>query len=71
MGFLRSLERSARHTLKRRQLRRQKITENSGAAFLITGGVGDLVVAARFIRDLLAATGGGEFSVFYSSPKAA
>lgn len=71
MGFLRSLERSTRRTLKRRQMRRQKITKNSGAAFLITGGVGDLIVAARFVRDLLAATGGGEFSVFYSSPKTA
>jgi hypothetical protein len=37
-------------------------------AFLVTGGIGDLIVTARFVRDFLASVGGGKFDVYFDSP---
>lgn len=71
MSFLKETERYIRHAIKRKSLRSAGITITTGGAFRITGGIGDLIVAARFVRDLLKATGGGTFSVFYTSPMAA
>lgn len=40
-------------------------------AFAVTGGLGDFLVIARFVRDLVAAVGDIRFDVFSPTPKAA
>jgi len=64
------LARPAASTL-RRSLASQRGGEANGPpriAVAITGGVGDFLVAARFLRDLIAAAGPLRFDVFSSRP---
>ncbi|MND29638.1 Glycosyltransferase family 9 (heptosyltransferase) [compost metagenome] len=71
VAVFKTIEKKLRHAYRGRQLRSAGIVQNDDGAILVTGGLGDLVVIARFIRDLLAHLGGGTFSVFYSSPAVA
>jgi len=71
VAVFKALEKKLRHAYKRRKLASAGIVENDDGAILITGGLGDLIVIARFMRDLLQHLGGGEFSIFYSSPSVA
>lgn len=71
MAVFKAIEKKLRHAYKRRKLASSGIVENDGGAILVTGGLGDLIVIARFMRDLLEHLGGGAFSIFYSSPTVA
>lgn len=70
MRIMKSLERSIRRRIKSRQLRKAGVASD-GAAVLVTGGLGDLIVIARFMRDFVVHTGETQFSIFYSSPSLA
>ena len=48
-----------------------KISNRPPVAFRLRGGIGDHLIAARFIRDLLAAVGSFEFDVFSARPDVA
>lgn len=71
MAVFKTIEKRLRYAYKRRQLRSAGIMQNNDGAILVTGGLGDLIVVARFLRDLLAHLGGGKFSIFYNSPAVA
>lgn len=56
----------------RRQIHRRREALGGAGPHLgvaVTGGVGDCIVIARFMRDLLRQTGGGSFDVFSSTPR--
>jgi Glycosyltransferase family 9 (heptosyltransferase) len=58
-------------SVTKREIRAVQTTLGNGTlriAIAITGGVGDFIVAARFLRDLIAHTGPLSFDVFSSSP---
>jgi len=67
------------HARKLAPLRRTSIeevqsapeTEGITVAFNVTGGIGDHLLAARYIRDLLSAVGEFRFDVFSSRPEVA
>jgi lipopolysaccharide biosynthesis glycosyltransferase len=71
-GAFRALLTRARR-LKRKILAHQSTKRNSPAlvAFRVTGGVGDHLIAARFIRDLCIKTGSFKYDIFSSRPEAA
>jgi hypothetical protein len=71
VAVFKAIEKKLRHAYKKRKLASSGIVENDDGAILVTGGLGDLIVIARFMRDLLEHLGGGTFSIFYSSPKVA
>ncbi|WP_216332139.1 hypothetical protein [Rhizobium sp. X9] len=71
VAVFKTIEKRLRYAYKRRQLRSAGIMQNNDGAILVTGGLGDLIVVARFLRDLLAHLGGGKFSIFYNSPAVA
>lgn len=72
MEFLKKFERKIRQSVRRNHQKHQlrKLIQQGGAPFFairITGGLGDLIVIARFFRDFLESCGGGTFDVYYSS----
>lgn len=72
MELLKKIERQIRQSVRRNQQKHQlrKLIQLGGApifAIRITGGLGDLIVAARFFRDFLASSGGGTFDVYFAS----
>jgi hypothetical protein len=71
VAVFKTIEKKLRQAYKRRKLASAGIVQNDDGAILITGGLGDLIVIARFLRDLLTHLGGGKFSIFYSSPAVA
>ncbi|CUX36945.1 glycosyltransferase family 9 protein [Agrobacterium fabrum] len=71
MTVFKTIEQKLRRAYKRRKLASVGIVQNDDGAILITGGLGDLIVIARFLRDLSKHLGGGKFSIFYTSPAVA
>ncbi|WP_156390083.1 glycosyltransferase family 9 protein [Rhizobium sp. Root491] len=71
MAVFKTIEQKLRRAYKRRKLASAGIVQNDDGAILITGGFGDLIVVARFLRDLSMHLGGGKFSIFYNSPAVA
>ncbi|MGO1074489.1 glycosyltransferase family 9 protein [Inquilinus sp. CA228] len=73
MGLLKPVKRKIRRFLRKRAamqdfVERTKKVPPADFSIVITGGMGDFIVIARFWRDLLAKVGGGSFDVFSPAP---
>lgn len=73
MKFFKRIEANIRRSYKQRSIRAQlKKTviksKNPASSILITGGLGDVIVVARYWRDFVNVCGDCEFDVYYANP---